>query len=96
MSDDLFAGGNTIWPDAGDADTVGGSLAPGGHGDWLLDHHYPPVYPSGLAPGHPYSADAGQLTAQRASHGYAHDQVPVPTASDANLDTPGDVGVLPA
>jgi hypothetical protein len=92
MSDDLFAGGNTIWPDAGDADTVGGSLAPGGHGDWLLDHHDPPVDPSGLAPGHPYAADAGQLTAKGAAHGDAHDKVHVATAYDPNFGTPGDVG----
>jgi hypothetical protein len=92
MSDDLFASANTIWPDAGDADTLGGSLAHGDHGDWLLDHHDLPVDPSGLAPGHPHAADAGQLAAKSAAHGDAHDKVHVAGGYDPSSAVPGDTG----
>jgi hypothetical protein len=82
MSHDPFTSGNTIWPDAADAGTLGGSLAHGDHGDWLLAHHDPPLDPSGLASGAPHAADTDQLAGKLAAHGDAHDKVHLATAYD--------------
>jgi hypothetical protein len=76
MSNDLFAGGDTTWPDGGDGSIIGGSPADGLHGDWLPDQYDVPVDPSGLSSGSPHGPEAGTLGA----HGDPHDKVHVVAA----------------